>query len=104
MQCKYLHKPKTFYEPIVGKVVGPAVFDPNDSTLVVTHFETHKPDSDPIWSLALKMSNGQTVKFDHYEVNSTYALRPDIKLIGITAIYNKDDNCINNLVLQFADG
>ena len=85
--------------------MAPAVFDPNDSTLVVTHFETHDPDSYYIGSLALKMSNGQTVKFDNWcKVNSTYALRPDIKLIGITAIYCKDDDLINNLVLQFADG
>ena len=101
--CKYPHKPSKPGKQIVGKVVGPAVFDCNDSSLVVTHFETFDPDSCIIRSLGLKLSNGESVRFDNWcKVNTVFKLEK--QLVGITSIYHSDDNLINNLVLQFADG
>ena len=75
------------------------MFDCNDSNLVVTHILTNAPNSTWIESLALKLSNGETVEFGdpYYE----YKLEKHLK--SITTIFSTYDDCINNIVLEFQD-
>jgi hypothetical protein len=57
-----------------------------------------------IISLSLTVSDGQSACFDNYfKVNSDYHL-PDTRLTRIVTVYHTSDDCINNIILSFADG